>query len=196
MEFAVRFVEIFAFISGIIYIILEIGQKNSMWVVGILTGLACSFSFAVQYIWASSGLNLYYVAVSVWGLYQWKSDSAKLRDRDSGASIHLGRLTLRSALLSLMLLVLGTSLLILLLRAMNGTETNMDALVTVMSAIATWWLAKSYLEQWLIWIVADTLSAVLCFVAGMNWMAVLYLAYALSAVYGYTHWKRNGEVVA
>lgn len=40
MELAVRTIELFAFITGIIYIILEIRQKNMMWVIGILTGLA------------------------------------------------------------------------------------------------------------------------------------------------------------
>ena len=64
-----------------------------------------------------------------------------------------------------------------------------------MSAIATWWLVKSWPEQWLVWILADTLSTVLCLSAGMYWMAVLYAAYAASAVYGWLHWKRRGVYV-
>ena len=64
-----------------------------------------------------------------------------------------------------------------------------------MSAIGTWWLARSYPQQWLVWIVADLLSPVLCLKTGMYWMAVLYLAYTASAVFGYYHWMRKGKVI-
>lgn len=194
MELLIKLVEIFAFITGLIYIVLEIGQKNSMWIVGILTGLACSFSFAVQHVWASMGLNLYYVCVSVWGLYQWKKDGEKLGDEQESA-IHLNKLSGRSALVSLLIFALGSVALVALLRLLNGTETVYDALVAIMSAIATWWLAKSYIEQWLIWIFADALAAILCLLSGMYWMAVMYLAYAASAIYGYIHWKKHGVFI-
>ena len=73
-----QLIEIFAFVTGVLYLILEIAQKNAMWVIGILTGVACAYSFAVQRLWASMGLNIYYVFVSIWGLYQWRRDSRML----------------------------------------------------------------------------------------------------------------------
>ena len=100
MELAVRTIELFAFITGIIYIILEIRQKNMMWVIGILTGLACSFSFAVQHLYASMGLNIYYVFVSIWGLVQWRRDKGTLAGEGESV-IHLNRLSLKTALVSL-----------------------------------------------------------------------------------------------
>ena len=72
----------------------------------------------------------------------------------------------------------------------------LDASVAVLSAVATWWLVRSYLEQWWLWIVANALSTVLCLSQQMWWMAVLYMAYALSAAYGLRHWKNNGRYVA
>ncbi len=192
----IQIIEIFAFVTGIIYIILEIGQKNSMWAVGILTGVACSYSFAVQHLWASMGLNVYYVAMSVWGLYQWRRDSMTLKsDNPEGATIHLAKPGKAVLLWSAVLMVIGTAGMIALLRALGDSSTVLDAVVAVMSAIGTWWLAKSYPQQWLIWIVADILSTVLCLVSGMYWMAILYLAYTLSAIYGYWHWTKNGRYI-
>ena len=192
----IQIIEIFAFVTGIIYIILEIGQKNSMWAVGILTGVACSYSFAVQHLWASMGLNVYYAAMSVWGLYQWRRDSMTLKsDNPEGATIHLAKPGKAVLLWSAVLMVIGTAGMIALLRALGDSSTVLDAVVAVMSAIGTWWLAKSYPQQWLIWIVADILSTVLCLVSGMYWMAILYLAYTLSAIYGYWHWTKNGRYI-
>lgn len=187
----IKLIEIFAFVTGIIYIVLEIGQKNFMWVLGILTGVACAYSFGVQGLYASMGLNIYYVGVSFWGLVRWRRDSLEVQE----GSIHLNRLTTRTMLVSLAVFAGGMLVLLGLLKVLGGSETWFDALTAILSAIATWWLAESYAEQWLLWIVADLMSTILCAVSGLPWMAVLYLFYTASAVYGYIHWRRSGNYI-
>ena len=184
-------IEVFALVTGVVYLVLEILQKNAMWVVGILTGTACAISFAYQQVWASMALNIYYVAMSVVGLVQWRKAGGKV---EQGA-IHLGTLSRKTALLSASLFVAGSVVAIQVLRAAGDSVPQLDGIATVLSVIATWWLAQSYLQQWLLWIVADILTTVLCLVTGQYWMALLYGAYVLSAVYGYFHWKKNGVIV-
>ena len=72
----------------------------------------------------------------------------------------------------------------------------LDSAVAMLSAVATWWLVRSYREQWWLWIVADSLSVALCAMQGMWWMAALYLAYVAAAVYGLGYWKRAGVYLA
>ena len=184
-------VEVFAAVTGVLYVALEILQKNGMWAVGILTGAACACSFAVQHVWASAGLNLYYVAMSVVGLVQWKKAGAQVAEGE----LHLAALSRRTAALSALLLVVGAPILIGLLRAAGDPLPALDGVATMLSVIATWWLAQSYLQQWLLWVVADLMSTTLCLLSGQYWMAGLYLAYAVAAVYGYLHWKKRGKVV-
>lgn len=74
----VQAIEIFALVTGVAYVVLEILQKNFMWVVGILTGAACAYSFAVQHSWGMMGLNIYYIVMSVIGLVQWRRDGAQV----------------------------------------------------------------------------------------------------------------------
>ena len=191
MDSVLQYIEVFALVTGVIYVILEIMQKNVMWVVGILTASACAFSFAVNHVWASMGLNIYYVVMSVIGLYQWQKAGKQVEEGE----IHLKRLTPRVSGISSGLLVLLSSALIPLLRATGDPAPVLDAIAVTMSVIGTWWLAMSYLEQWFIWIVADVITTSLCIVTGQYAMAVLYLAYILSAIYGYFHWKRKGKYV-
>lgn len=188
----IQAIEIFAMVTGILYVVLEILQKNSMWVVGILTGAACAFSFGVQHVWASMGLNIYYVAISVVGFIQWRKASAQTGEGE----IHLQELSKKTALWSAIFFVLGSVLLIQILRTAGDAEPRLDAATTMLSVIATWWLAQSYLQQWLLWVVADILSTVLCVVTGQYWMAFLYLIYTASAVYGFFHWKKKGKYVS
>ena len=184
----VRAIEIFAFVTGIAYVVLEILQKNAMWVLGILTGAACAYSFAVQRSWGMTGLNIYYVVMSVIGLIQWRKDGAEVAE----GAIHLRPLPRKTALWSAMGFVVGSLALIALFRALGDGSSALDATATVLSIIATWWLTRSYIQQWMLWVVANTLTTALCLVNGQYWMAVLYLAYVASAVYGYYHWKKKG----
>ncbi len=192
-------IEIFATVTGILYVLLEIGQKNFMWYVGIATGVASAFSFGIQHLYASMSLNLYYVFVSFWGLYQWKKDSALLsggrEDSIPSENIHLNRLTGRTILFSALGLVIGVPVLYWILDFVGDSMSWLDSVSTLLSIVGTVWLARSYYQQWYLWILADVLSAVLCFHSGMYWMTLLYVIYSVSAVYGCYHWRKAGKYV-
>ena len=192
MDQVIQAIEIFALVTGIVYVVLEILQKNAMWVVGILTGAACAFEFAVTHVWASMGLNLYYVAMSVVGLIQWRKASGQVEEGD----IHLRKVSLKAGILSAVLFTAGTAVMIPVLKATGDPAPFLDAVAVMLSVVGTWWLAQSYLEQWLIWIVADVLTTALCLTTGQYWMAILYMVYIGSAVYGYIHWKSRGKYVS
>ena len=193
------FMEIFTLVTGVIYIILEIRQKNFMWVVGILTSVAAMWVFFRQGLYASFALNAYYLVTSFIGLWQWGRAKMMLKQTDDapvqGDDIHLNRLTLKTIAVSALLVVAGTFVLSEVMAALENPMSVMDASVAVLSAVATWWLVRSYLEQWWLWIIADALSTIMCATQGLWWMTALYAAYSLSAVYGYIHWKRNGRYI-
>ncbi|MBR4805661.1 MAG: nicotinamide mononucleotide transporter, partial [Bacteroidales bacterium] len=131
--------------------------------------------------------NIYYVGTAVWGIFTWMRDAKKVK-----AEIHLRPLKLKVVIISLVAFALLSVALMFLLRRIGDESSVLDAMVFVLSIIATIWLVKTYLQQWLVWIAADVLSTVMCFTQDMYWMALLYAFYSLSAIYGYWHWKRRG----
>ena len=190
--------EIFTLVTGVIYIVLEIRQKNFMWVVGIMTSVAAMWVFFRQGLYASFGLNTYYLVTSFIGLWQWGRDRKKLEaaaDNPDGDVLHLNRLSLKTVVATLIVAAAGIFLLSWLMKMLENPMSVLDAAVAVLSAVATWWLVRSYLEQWWLWILADALSTCLCITQGLWWMTALYAAYTLSAVYGYVHWKKNGVYI-
>ena len=113
--------------------------------------------------------------------------------------IVLHKLSWKSVIIGAIICVLGTfslSVGMSLLHEAGILGENpmslLDSAVTALSVVATWWLVRSYLEQWWLWIVADLMSTILCAMQGMWWMALLYLLYAASAVYGLRYWKMRG----
>ena len=190
--------EIFTLVTGLIYIFLEIKQKNLMWIVGVLTSAGAMWVFFRQGLYCSAALNTYYFFLSFWGLYQWRKASARIAGSDGTAaeeSVHLrhpGKMTLA---ISAVVTVAGTFGLAALMELLENPMSYLDASVAVLSAVATWWLTRSYLEQWYLWIVANILSTALCVSQGMWWMVALYAFYTLSAVYGYIYWKKKGQYI-
>ena len=202
------FMQIFTLITGVVYIVLEIRQKNFMWVVGIATSLAAMWVFFRQGLYASFGLNTYYFITAFIGLWQWRRNRASLSTGDNGQEqkddniVVLNRLTIRTVIVSLIVLLCGILALSYGMSALHkagilgeNPMSLLDSAVAVLSAVATWWLVKSYREQWWLWILADILSVVLCATQGMWAMAALYLAYVAAAVYGLHYWKKKGVYI-
>ena len=192
------FMEIFTLVTGVIYIILEIRQKNLMWVVGILTSLAAMWVFFRQGLYASFGLNTYYLVTSVIGLWQWRRDIDKMastQEVQDTETVRLKRLNIRTIAISAVVVAAGTFGLAYLMELLENPMSYLDSAVAVLSAVATWWLVRCYIQQWWLWIAADTVSTILCATQGLWWMTALYAAYTLSAVIGYIHWKKHGRYI-
>ena len=103
------------------------------------------------------------------------------------------RITLKVLMWSLLVYAVSVSFMVLVLG--KFTEDPMpfaDSSITVVSAIATFWLSKSYREQWLAWLVVNGFTVVMCARIGLYPTAVLYFVNAAASIYGYLHWKRKG----
>lgn len=198
MENAIQYLqanwlEIFSFITGVLFLIYEVRQKNMMWIICIVASSVCAVVFYREALYASMCLNIYYVGTAVWGIFAWMRDARRLKDEGSEKDkIHLRPLSLKAVIISLVAFVVLSVGLMFLLKEIGDESSVLDAMVFVLSIIATIWLVKTYLQQWLVWIVADILSTLMCFSQEMYWMALLYTFYSISAIYGFWHWKRRG----
>ena len=202
--------EIFALITGVVYIVFEIRQKNFMWVVGIATSLASMWVFFRQGLYASFGLNTYYFITAFIGLWQWARYKKQVETEvsatsdmtakvSSGDVIVLNRLRWQVVAASAAVCIAGTLALSCGMDFLHekgilaeNPMSLLDSAATMLSVVATWWLIKAYIQQWWLWIVADLLSVALCLTQEMWWMAALYLAYVISAVIGLHYWNTRG----
>jgi nicotinamide mononucleotide transporter len=77
-----------------------------------------------------------------------------------------------------------------------AAETNaawplLDSATTWFSLFATWLAARARLENWLYWIVIDTVLVYLFYVQGSVPMALLNLLFIGIAAAGYIAWRRQ-----
>jgi nicotinamide mononucleotide transporter len=197
--------ELFGVVFGFIYLYLEIVQKKGMWLVGFLMAAVYAVVYWQQEVYASMCFQIYYVLVSIYGFLQWgkdkllagagevslqgvtESDTSQIIYRKMPLKVLLLSLLIYAAVVSFMVLVLG--------KYTDDPMPFADSSITVVSAIATFWLSKSYREQWLAWLVVNTFTVTMCLRIGLYPTAVLYFVNAVASIYGYLHWKRKGVLI-
>jgi nicotinamide mononucleotide transporter len=79
----------------------------------------------------------------------------------------------------------------LVARSQGGVIPYVDALVAWVSVLATWMVARKVLENWLYWMVIDSVAAVLYWSQGFHATAVLFLVYVAIAVRGWFSWRAD-----
>lgn len=185
--------EISALVTGVLYIILEIRQKSFMWVLGIFTSLTSMWLFFTKGAYASFALNAYYLITAFIGLWQWR------KDKKGEDHIYIRKMSPATAAAGIAVTIILTLTLSWGMDLMHGAGilrenpmSMLDAAVAATSVTATWWLVRAYLQQWWLWIAANTLSVILCITLGMWLVALMYIAYVVAAIIGFIHWKKHG----
>ena len=198
--------EYFGFVTGLFYLIWEIRQNNLMWVLGILSAVAYAYVFAQSALWAAMLFQVYYFFVSIYGLFCWRRDKKLLAARSSEDSANTANtdtsityrvIPLRSLFVSGVACVLIFAAIYWLLARFTGDPMPvLDAVVATLGIVATYWLGKSYIHQWLVWVAVNVLSVYMFVSQDLYLTAFLYILYTLCAFYGFLHWKRKGVEIS
>jgi len=189
-----QILEYFGVITGLLYLLLEIRQHKAMWVVGFLTSLVYVFVFFFSKIYADMGLNIYYVAISIYGFWKWtQTDKTADKEKPASETILYCHITwpLFGGIALATLSVYG--LLYYVLHNFTDSPIPMgDAFTTSVGIVATWMLARRIIEHWIFWVVVNFVSVYLYYLRGLYPTMFLYICYAVLAIAGYITWIKKG----
>lgn len=183
-----NFIEIFTLVTGIVFIIMQILQHKYMWYMNIVTAAGALIIALTSSFWANAALQAYFIIMAIIGIIKWK----RLRSGEKDEYIHVVEMSGRILGISAAIAVLGGCLIYFLLLRTNDPNPIADAISFILSIIAAWWLARSYIEEWLLWIVADSVAIWLYASQSLWGMVVLYACYIISSFIGIYHWKTKG----
>lgn len=184
-------IELLGAILGLLYIFLSIRQSILTWPTGLLTSLLYTYVFFETGFYADMGLQVYYVVISIYGWYYW------LKGAKNKSNIDHNDLPVRNisknlfTKLTLLTVFIYILLVLILLNFTDSDVPYMDSLTTALSIVATWMLAKKYIEHWLIWIFVDFVSAGLYVYKNLWPTVILFGVYTVMAVLGYMEWKKD-----
>lgn len=187
-----HFIEVFGAVTGILYVFLEIRQNLWLWPVGIATSATYIWVFFHGKLYADMSLQVYYLAVSILGWYWWlKGKRAGGGDQERGRLI-VHRMKLRSGIvLAAVFVGLYFIMWAVLSRFTDSPVPEFDSLITSLSVVATWMLARKIFEHWYLWIVVNALAAILFFRRGLYPTVILYFVYFIMSFAGFLEWRKS-----
>lgn len=178
--------EILGFLTGAICVYLNTRQNVLGWFFGIINAVLYAAVFWQVRLYADMGLQGYYFFTSIYGWWMWMY-GGKSHDGVRVTNTPVKLYTVFSIIFVAVTLSWG----FLLGRFTDASLTYADSALTIASLIAQWMMARKYLENWIIWIVADASYVVMYFYKDLHLTAILYFIFLLLAIMGYVQWKRD-----
>lgn len=176
--------ELVSFLLAVLTVWLNIRQNHWAWLFSILSSLLYAAVFVDARLYGDSGLQFVFVAVSVWGWYQW------LRGGQQHQPLPVSRLDRAGWMWMLVAWCAGFALLSWFLRRYTDTDVpHMDAFLTAGSLVGQLLLSRKKIENWLVWILVDVLYVGLYLYKHLTLTAILYGLFVIMATAGWRSWR-------
>lgn len=183
---ALSALEAAAVVLAVMYLLLAIRQSIWCWPCAALSTSAYIVIFLDARLYMESLLNVFYLAMAIYGWLQWTGGS--VRDRE----LPVVRWPLRAhaqalAGVALLAAISGT----LLARFTDAVFPYVDSLTTWAAIWATFLVARKVLENWWYWLVIDSASIVIYWMRDLPLTTALFVFYVLLIPAGIVSWTRS-----
>ena len=201
--------EIFAMVAGIYYVFLEIRKTRLLWYVCILTSVLNIFVYWHNNYVSMTAIQFYYIIMAFYGIHAFREIKEEAIEEygaernPTGQKVAIRRFSWKTGAVALGIALPVYFVLAHIIRAYAATHGGLlfpsqpwwDAFIAVGSMVGTFFLSKSYMCQWYVWIVLNVISVGVFIYSGMYWIAGMYVVYIILAVIGLRNWKINGVYV-
>ncbi len=186
--------EVAAVILGLAYLVLAMRQSILCWYAAFGSTAIFSWLFWDASLLMESGLNVYYLIMAVYGWWVWKGNAAENQaDQprvENQKSIQTWSMTRH------LVVILGVIL--ISLASGYGLDKNTSAAMPYLDSFTTWgavvttyMVAQKVLENWLYWLVIDSLAIYLYIDRELYLTALLMAVYLVLAVAGWVIWLKE-----
>ena len=176
------------FALALAMVLCSIRELHWTWPLAIASSVLYFFVFRDSGLYAEAGLQLVFVAVALWGWWQW------LRPARVADTLPIRRLNRgQTGLTVLAALLLWPALAGLLITWTDSDVPWWDALPVALSLIGQWLLGRKYLENWAVWALVNALSIGLFAYKSLWLTALLYTLFLGLSVAGWRAWRHKLE---
>ncbi|MEQ8623488.1 MAG: nicotinamide riboside transporter PnuC [Vicingaceae bacterium] len=177
--------EIIGVITALIYV--GLAAKGNRWcfLFGLISSAVYIYLSLVLKFYFDTAINTYYIVMSFYGWFAWgKTDSSSDFIPQKLKSLHFA-----------LYIVVGSFVTISLAYAVSkysdAALPYFDAFTTIFAIIATYMVVKKWIENWLIWVVVDTVAAGMYWYKELYLTALLFFIYTIISIIGYQKWKKQ-----
>ncbi len=175
--------EMIAVIMALAYLLLAMKERIECWYAAFVSTTIYTFLFWDVNLLMESALQIYYLAMAVYGWWQWRDKHQK----EQALTIHTWTLRQHISVLFVLLILVFVSG-YLLSENTTAALPYLDSFTTWGAVITTYMVARKVLENWLYWIVVDGVSIYLYIDRELYLTAGLFVLYVILVVIGFMQW--------
>jgi len=178
--------ELVAVIFAIFYLVLAVRENSLCWYAAFISTSIFLVIFWQVKLYMESGLQVYYLAMAIYGWYEWTRGGTK------HAGIAITTWSSRTHVVVLFAIMAATLISGQLLQTYSDAGLPyLDSFTTWASVVTTYMVAKKVLENWLYWLVIDSVAIYLYLDRELYYTALLFVAYVFIAIFGFFMWRRE-----
>jgi nicotinamide mononucleotide transporter len=175
---------------SVLYLVLAIRESLWCWPAAFISSVLTVIVLFQARLYSESALNVFYAAIAVYGWYQWRYGGHG--PGGAAAALPIGTWPLARHVVALAAVGIGGAALGWLLHRYTAAAfPYADSWVTMASIITTYMVARKILENWVYWLVIDSVSLYLYVLRGLDLYAMLFALYLVLVVLGWYRWQRD-----
>lgn len=181
-----NYLENIGIISTLICVWLNTKQNIWGWPMAILAAIVYGIIFYQAKLYSDMELQIVFVIISIYGWWQWLYGSEKKN------TLKVIITPKRYFLILLVIFILFSCISGYLHKKFTDASwPYFDSSLTAISLIAQWLLARKYLENWILWIMANVGYILMYFSKNLFGTSVLYILLLALAIKGYFDWRKS-----
>lgn len=170
---------------GILYVILAAKESVWCWPSAFSSTLIYTLLFWNGQLPMQALLNFYYMAMAVYGFVLWNKQPTQT------ITVKISGRPLKFHLIYILIgLVITAVIGFYLSKLPDFRLPYLDALIMVFAVMTTMLMARKVIENWLYWIIIDSLAIVLYWQTGFYVTIGMHMVFLGLAVYGYINWRK------
>lgn len=175
-----------AVVLAITYLLLAIKENSWCWVAAFFSTAIYTILFFDVNLYMESLLNIYYLVMAIYGWFQWQNKSLNIEVKPVISWTIKTHLSIITVTLSIVI-ISGW----LLSQFTDQDYAYIDSLTTWFAVITTYMVTQKVLENWLYWLVIDSVSIYLYVQKGFALTSILFASYLVLALIGWLKWKQH-----
>ena len=177
--------EVAGVISGLLCVYLAAKNVIWNWPLAIISVSIYIFIFYDSNLFADMGLQVYFLAVNIYGWYFWSQKPS------TANKTPVTLIKKREVIASAIAIIVFTCLLgWILFNHTTASYPYLDSFCTACSIVAQFFMARKVLQNWLLWVFVDIIYVGIYLFKGLHLTAVMYAIYIIIALIGYLDWKK------
>jgi len=175
--------EIIAVIFGLLSVWFAKNNNIMVFPAGIISVTIYMFITFSAKLYADTGINFYYLLMSIYGWVLWGSNNKKIKKNVSRVNNH-------ELVISITLTLCFFFIIYYLLSFSDSDVAFFDSITTSLCLVAMLLMARRKIEHWVYWIIADIIYVPLYIYKDLPLTSFQFMVFLIIAISGYNSWKK------